>query len=138
MSVPKDQRGKSKCKACTSACDLCKYTIQIIHNPNTFDPKYSRVIDRIEDVVLDIHISCGNANDIVVKTEKDMNERISLQKYAYEKCKELLRLIDLAYPLFKLRWKRIDYWVGETIKTRDLISAWCKSDYKRYSARLKQ
>ena len=138
MSVPVGRRGKSKLEACAKAHELCCYTIQLTANDKIFIEKYRRALgDRIVETAMTIYVSAMAANDINVRNAADAKERLSLQKRAINNCRVLLYLVDLAYRIYKLRSKRIQYWCGLILKTRELLAAWHKSDFEKYREMLK-
>ena len=119
------------------ARELAVYTIQICKNKKVFLPEYqSALTDDIIRTAKDIYINAWTANNIRV-TEKNKKElwawRSKLQRQAILDCNNLLALIGLAYPLFHLKGKRIEYWSEQTLKVRNYIKKWRESDVDRYS-----
>lgn len=132
ISVPENQRTKSKLEACVKAHDLCCYTLQITANKKIFTENYQRSLtDRIVSVAIGIHVDCWNANNIYVRSSEEYYERRRLQDEAARKCNILLSLIDIAKPLFHLASKRVYHWGKLTIEARNMIRAWRDADIKR-------
>lgn len=135
MSVPVNRRSHGKLDVCVKAHDLCCYTIQITSNKKVFLPEYQySLTDRIVRAAIEIHALCWSANNVLVKTAEDREERLSCQKKAAIQCNVLLSLIEIAKNLFHLHTKRVIYWSEMTIEARKLIRAWHDADKKRYSA----
>lgn len=138
MSVPINQRTHGKLEVCVKAHDLCCYTLQITANKKNFTPEFQEALtNRIVEAAIDIHTLCWSANNILVNSVDDLRERTMYQEKAAIKCNILLSLIDVAKRIFHLSTKRVTYWAGKTIETRNLIRAWRESDLKRYSAKFK-
>ncbi len=138
MSVPVNQRTHGKLEVCVKAHDLCCYTLQITANKKNFMPEFQESLtNRIVEAAIDIHTLCWSANNILVNSADDLRERTMYQEKAAIKCNILLSLIDVAKRVFHLSTKRVTYWAGKTIETRNLIRAWRESDLKRYSAKFK-
>lgn len=119
------------------ARELAVYTIQICKNKKVFLPEYqSALTDDIIRTAKDIYINAWTANNIRV-TEKNKKElwawRSKLQRQAILDCNNLLAQIGLAYPLFHLKGKRVEYWSEQTVKVRNYIKKWRESDIERYS-----
>ena len=138
MSVPVNQRTHGKLEVCVKANDLCCYTLQITANKKNFTQEFQESLtNRIVEAAIDIHTLCWSANNILVNSVDDLRERTMYQEKAAIKCNILLSLIDVAKRIFHLSTKRVTYWAGKTIETRNLIRAWRESDLKRYSAKFK-
>lgn len=134
MSVPVNARTENKLEVCVKAHDLCCYTLQITANDKTFVPDYQKSLtDKINALAIQIYTDVWTANNIMVKTAEDYNERKMLQERAARSCNNLLALIDIAKKIFHLSSKRVFYWGGKAVETRNLIRAWRDSDRKRYS-----
>lgn len=93
--------------------------------------------NKMNVIALNIHILCWTANNILVNSAEDMERRLELQERAAMECNNLLSLMEIAKSIFHLATKRVQYWGGLTIETRNLIRAWRESDRKRYSAKFK-
>ena len=135
MSVPVNQRTQGKLEVCVKAHFLCCYTLQITANPKVFIPDFQRSLtDKIINTAIDIHTLCWSANNILVNSPEDLKERTACQDRAAIRCNVLLSLIEIAKSIFHLSSKRVTYWAGLAIETRNLIRSWRASDLKRYSA----
>jgi len=138
MSVPVNQRTHGKLEVCVKAHDLCCYTLQITANKKNFTQEFQEALtNRIVEAAIDIHTLCWSANNILVNSVDELRERTMYQEKAAIKCNILLSLIEVAKRIFHLSTKRVTYWAGKTIETRNLIRAWRESDLKRYSAKFK-
>ena len=119
--------------ACEKARELALHTIKICNNKNIFLPEYqSALTDDIIRTAKDIYISVWSANNILTKTSEQWKYRSQLQKKAALQCNNLLALISIARALFHLKGKKVSYWSGVTIETRNIIRKWHESDQKRY------
>lgn len=136
MSVPVNQRSEGKLEACIKAHDLCCYTIQITSNPKNFPEKYQHSLtDKIVAAAIDIHTLAWSANNVYVNSKEDFQRRIALQEEAAIKCNVLISLIEVAHRVYHLSSKRVFYWTGKAVETRNLIRGWRDKDRKRYSPR---
>lgn len=134
MTVVKSRRGQSDLEVITKSRELAKYTIRICDNEKNF-PKRHRWFtnNRLADVALDV---CGyiyEANGTFVKTKSDYAIRRDNQVHALNKIERLLLNMTIAYELYNVDSKKIDYWTGLVIEVQKLLRAWRDSDYKRYS-----
>ena len=134
MSVPVNQRSEGKLEACLKAHDLCCYTIQITSNPKNFPEKYQHSLtDKIVAAAIDIHTLAWSANNVYVNSKEDFQRRIALQEEAAIKCNVLISLIEVAHRVYHLSSKRVFFWTGKAVETRNLIRGWRDSDRRRYS-----
>lgn len=113
---------------------LCCYTLQITANKKVFTVEYQEALtDKIISTAINIHTLAWTANNIRVDSHEDYVARHDLQAKAAMQCNVLLSLMDIARKMFHLSGKRIVYWGGMTVETRNLIRAWSDSDRKRYA-----
>ena len=134
MSVPVNQRSEGKLEACLKAHDLCCYTIQITSNPKNFPEKFQHSLTgKIVSTAIDIHTLAWSANNIYVNSTEDFKMRIRLQEEAALKCNVLISLIEVAHRVYHLSSKRVFFWTGKAVETRNLIRGWRDSDRRRYS-----
>lgn len=121
-------------EAHTKAIELARYSIKACHNEKIF-PKRSRraLANRIIDSVVLIHSNVYKANDTYVSDKNDAKYRLELQKEAIREIKELPPNIELAYHLFNIEGRKIDYWVGLILEEEELLKKWHKADKKRFS-----
>lgn len=139
MSVPENARTKGKLEACVKAHDLACYTLQITTNKKNFPEQFQAALtDKIVSVALDIHTLAWSANNVLVNSPEDLAERLGFQERAAVACNILLSMIEVAHRVFHLPTKRVVYWSGKAIETRNLIRAWRESDRKRYSDKFKK
>lgn len=133
MTVPVNKRTHGKLEVCTKAHDLCVYTLQITKNKKIFVPEYQDVLtNKIVQLSIEIHTEVWSANNVLVQSSETLKYRRHFQDSAAIKCNLLLSLIDLAWSVFHLTGKRVAFWAGKVIETRNLIRAWSSSDAKRY------
>ena len=133
MSVPVNQRSESKLEVCIQAHELCCYTLQITSNHKNFPEQFQySLTDKIVDTAIEIHTLVWSANNVLVNSHEDYVNRISLQEQATIKCNILLSLIEVAHRVYHLSSKRVIYWSGKAIRTRELIRGWRDKDRKRY------
>lgn len=133
MSVIESRRKESTLLASVKAKELATYTLRITRNKKIFLLEYKEdVSDKIISDAINIFRFIFKANEIRVKDDNDWKRRSSLQKFAIEKCDDMLALIALAKPLFHLKTKRVEYWVGKIVEVRALIEKWHNRDTERY------
>ena len=132
-NVP-DTPANRQLDALQKAQDLALHTIKITANQNIFRPEYQNALTNdIIRCAKDIYIHAGSANDIRVDGNKErLLERLKLQRTAIRECGDMLRLIDLARRLFRLKGNKVRYWSGLTRETAGLLTRWHESDLKRY------
>lgn len=134
MAVPVSERREGKMEVFVKALDLALYTLNITKNEKIFLPEYQhQLTNDIVETAKNIYIDAWEANDVRVVTTDDWVERRHLQLKAVRGCNRLLALMGIAKTAFHLRNKRVEYWTGKVLYTRELIRKWNKSDSKRYS-----
>ena len=120
--------------ACWKSRELSIHTIKICNNKNIFLPEYqSALTDDIIRTAKNIFVNVWTANNIMVKSQRQWDYRSQYQQKAVLDCNNLLALISIARILFHLKGKKVKYWSGMTIETRNYIKKWHESDYKRFS-----
>ena len=129
MSVPVPKRSKSDLDLFIKAKKLTKYTLTITSNQNVFFPQYSRLIDEINQLSIDIFVDLWTANNLNLFTRSE--ERLNFQNKAIAKCIRLLAIIDVAQKVFHLSLRSVAYWGNIIIQIRNLTRAWKNSDNKR-------
>lgn len=117
----------------TKAIELARYSIKACYNEKIF-PKRSRraLANRIVDSVVLIHNNVYKANNTYVVTQDDAEYRLNLQKEAIREINELPPTIELAYYLYNINGRKIDYWVGLILEEMELLKKWHKSDKERF------
>ena len=136
MSVPVNQRSESKLEVCVQAHDLCCYTLQITSNKKNFPEEFQHSLtDKIVDTAIDNHTLVWSANNILVNSKEDYAARHRLQEQAAVKCNVLLSLLEVAKRVYHLSTKRVAYWSGKVVRTRELIRGWRDKDKQRYQAK---
>lgn len=143
MSVPEGEReekqGPRRYPLLVSITALTTYTLQITKNDKVFLPEYQRALtDQINAEAIHVYIWSLTANEVAVRVgtryqEEDWQKRRQFQVSATESCNRLLGLISIAYHLFHLSSKRVEYWGEMTKNIRNRIRAWSESDSRRYS-----
>lgn len=142
--VPAEARSKQKLKVLIDARRLCKYSLAILQNNNSFktrpsgnedadlkNPPQPELVSKMRDTVIDIFISAYSANETYLN-KANYKHRRQLQDKATAKCNELMALIEMGIPIFHIPVHRVEYWVGQCMLVRNQIQAWKESDYKRY------
>ena len=133
MTVPKRLRKKSKLDVFVDSANLVEYVLKITANEKVFRTEKKPVTDRIVLAAIDVSRFIWCANDIRVRNDVELyKERRRLQDMAMTSCRELLYLIDLAWPVMHLSEQRAVYWTGKVVDLRNKISAWRDSDARRY------
>lgn len=134
MSVPVYKRKESKLEVFIKARTLATYTIQICANDKTFPKEFRTLITgEIVKEAKDIFLNICEANKVRVIDASSAEERLGLQQKANRGCDRLLWLIELAFKIFHLRAKRVEYWARLTLETQELIRKWHATDKKRYA-----
>lgn len=134
MSVPVNQRNKSKFEVLVKTRELVKYTLTIAKNEKVFTPEYQMMLTNdVVDTAKNAFIRCWTANNIRVTNAAQARQRKQLQEKAILDCNNLLALIDLSKSVYHLKNKRIKYWAENVIEVRKLIKDWSMSDTKRYN-----
>lgn len=129
-----DKKPSQTLQAAVKTQELAVYTLQITANEKVFEPKYRQACtDQIVKTAIEIHTACWMANNIRVESQEDYLLRRKAQQECIRKCYTLLALINIAWKLFHLSGKRVQYWTQLTVDARDLVSAWRNADYKRYA-----
>lgn len=134
MAVRKSERSESKLEVLNKAKILTEYTLRICRNEKVF-PKSSRWImsQRIVNECLDA-ISCirrANATYIGDGNRISCEYRRVQQNEAHAHFDALLTLIDLAFNVFDIEGRKIEYWTGLVLDADDALKAWSKSDKER-------
>lgn len=131
--VRKNQRKPSDFDVLNVALDMTTYTIDILSNPKTFDPKHSKIIDRMIEEATAIYHYARVANGIRVYDKFAADERLRLQEEAEIMCERLTSDIMISHRLFHLRLQRINVWSEKVENTEKLLHKWHLSDKERYS-----
>ena len=80
MSVPAGQQQPNRLEVFYKTENLAVYTIEITKNPKTFPPELNHALtDHIVDAAVSIHEKAWQANNILVKSAEDWEERNRLQ-----------------------------------------------------------
>lgn len=132
MSVVKSKRSKPKLKPILDANALIRHTLVITGNEKIFKPCYKALTDDIIRKSETIFTKCWEANNIRVTDIQNAKWRFNLQTQAIHECQNMLALINIAYGVFHLRGRRVEYWTNLILTTSDSISKWRKSDKERY------
>lgn len=135
MSVPKGDRGEGTLQVLNECRVLTQYTIEICRNEKVF-PKSHRWImtQRIVTECINAMTCIRRANAVLVQTEADYMYRRQQQVEAHSHLDALLSLMDVAFVVFSIEAKRIEYWTGLVLSCDDKLKAWMKSDKQRYKA----
>ncbi len=131
MSVPVGKRNKNKFEAIVKAQALVKHILLITKNEKIFDISYKALIEDINHCAERVYINAYTANNIYAKSKESYEQRIRLETDAILECKSLLALMDLAWQLFHLSSKKVQYACKLTIEAEQSIQAWRKSDREK-------
>lgn len=135
MSVVKSKQTEGKLLVVTKARELAAYTIKICSNEKNFPKRYRWCITaEIVDCAIDVSSNVNAANSIYVNDDnkKDYQLRRQYQTKALAETYALLSMIDIAYSVFSIESKRIEYWTRLVNEVQVLLRNWRKSDYDRY------
>lgn len=135
MSVVKSKQTEGKLLVVTKARELAAYTIKICSNEKNFPKRYRWCITaKIVDCAIDVSSSVNAANSIYVNNDnkKDYQLRRQYQTKALAETYALFSMIDIAYSVFGIESKRIEYWTRLVNEVQVLLRNWRKSDYDRY------
>jgi hypothetical protein len=133
MSVVKSKRGESDLAIINKSRELAVYTARICSNEKNFPKRYRWCItSKIVSDAFDIYGNIRKANTIFVKIRPDYDIRRQCQNKARGALDSLLGNMDIAYSMFGINDKRIEYWTGLVIEVQSLLRNWMKSDYERY------
>lgn len=135
MSVVKSKQTEGKLLVVTKARELAAYTIKICSNEKNFPKLYRWCITaKIVDCAIDVSSNVNAANSIYVNDDnkKDYQLRRQYQTKALAETYALLSMIDIAYSVFSIESKRIEYWTRLVNEVQVLLRNWRKSDYDRY------
>ena len=131
-NVPKSKRGENKLTVIIKAKDLYAYFLEITANEGVFEVNKKALTEDILHTAQNIYINCFIGNKTYVNSKESYYRRWTFQQNAIAGCEKLVALINLAYSIFKLRYKRIKYMVGITLDEKDLITKWRDFDKERY------
>lgn len=111
---------------------LMEYTFTITNSENRF-PKKIRytLVQRLQDITLDIVQKLIEANDVGTFTEESKKERRSKQREAITLCKIMYVLIELSYNRNYISGHSMAVWSKHTQDVKTLTAAWIKSDNKK-------
>lgn len=132
-SVRKKDQTEHRFTVLDKALDLYEHTSTLIANEKVFDRTYKGLIDKIDYSAMMIYHCCRSANeDFDARVKDDAAMRLELQKEAIENCKWLKSYIRLSKRKFHLRAKKVIYWNNLVNATMEIITAWHKSEVKRF------
>ena len=133
MSVNVGQRAKSPLEAQVKADELVTYTIKILSNERTFNPKYQALADRVIDTAVDALVCIDEANDIMVGDDPALwDERRSLQRLGCRALRKFCTLLRICRGTYHLRKRRYVYWASLAYDALDIARRWRDSDANRY------
>ena len=98
------------------------------------DEKEDFIVAKIHEAAINTYLCARRANRIRV-TEDDPNSknyRLDLILESVLSCDEILDLITVARPLYHLKSKKYEYWIKLVVTTKSQLSAWYRSEKKRY------
>lgn len=131
MSVVASKRGHSKFEPVIKAQIVAKHILIITKNEKIFDVAYKALTEDIIHSAEHIYIFSFTANNIYAKSKESFEQRIKLETMAIQECKSLLALIDLAYQIFHLKSKKVEYVAKIVNEAEASLQNWRKSDRER-------
>lgn len=137
MSVPKGERNESELRVLDLALSLAKHTAKKVKNEKIF-PKTQRwiIANRLVEATFSAYENIRAANEVFVKNEPAYADSYRIrQGYQIKALASLTKLmgdLDIAYRLYDLSGKELEYWSGLCSDTRKSLKAWIDSDRKRF------
>lgn len=137
MSVPKGERRESELKVLDLALNLAKHTATKAKNEKIF-PKAQRwiVANRLVESAFSAYENIRAANEVFVKDNPVYADAYRIrQGYQIKALASLTKLmgdLDIAYRLYSLSGKELDYWSGLCADTRKALKSWIESDRRRF------
>lgn len=138
MSVRKNEQSTSSFNTLDAILKLVSHTCNILSNEKIFIPRYQKFIDSMAEETCRIYHNCRVANKIDMRTSdkieyaENAKERLRLEREAFELCEHLHSDIMISQKLFHLKASKVRYWTKLTVEAQNLISAWHKSELRRY------
>lgn len=125
MSVPESERQLGELVALTKALEVSTYSIKIMANQKKFDSRYDAMLGNdLKAAALAIYKYAWFANDIKVNNADTVQVRLELQMKAIQACNELLVCINIAHMIYRLKSKRVEYWMTLVLDCRKLLRQW--------------
>lgn len=119
--VPRSKRFPKLYSTAFKACeDLLRYTSTITSNSKNFDPIYSALIFEINQATIKMTTLTIRA----IKSPKE--NKTPLIKLAISHSESLDELIGVAYSIFHLRGKKVDYWASLNQSARNNLEEYLK------------
>lgn len=111
---------------------LMEYTFTITNSENRF-PKKIRytLVQRLQNMVLDIVQGLIEANDIGNLTEEARNERRKKQRQVITTCKMMYVLVELSYNRNYINAHTMAVWSKHIQDVKAMTASWIKSDKKK-------
>lgn len=112
------------------AKELCKHTIRVTSNCNTYPKKYRHsLVDRMANRSMDIYEALLEANRTDLRAYP--RDRAELQTKAIAYCDKLLFYIEMSYELNIINDKRMEYWSKMVTDIKHMAIAWRTKDKQR-------
>jgi len=119
---------------------LFVHTVRIMSNPKYFNPSEdfnNMTLIHLYETALEVWMRVHEANAVDVRSEPHTaSERLQLQSFALVAMERLLLLQKAAKRIFKRlgkTTKKFWYWADMSVKAKDAIKAWHKSDRERFA-----
>lgn len=142
MSVPvnlrnvPDTEANSKSDSVEACAELFDHAVKCCQTSKVQSGIFAFLANGIIQQSLEIYLNAYEANGVPYYkgriTEENYNDRRKLIIEAMRGCSNLEGLVSLGKRSFHWRNKKIKYWVGITIKTREQLShwlRWCENEY---------
>ena len=113
---------------------VSQIAIEHVEKPSDVLKVGQEITAKIVDCAIDVSSNVNAANSIYVNDDnkKDYQLRRQYQTKALAETYALLSMIDIAYSVFSIESKRIEYWTRLVNEVQVLLRNWRKSDYDRY------
>lgn len=112
------------------AKELCKHTIRVTSNCNTYPKKYRfSLVDRMAKKSMDIYEALLEANRTDLRAYR--RERAEIQTKAIAYCDELLFYIEMSHELNIINVDRMEYWSKMVTDIKHMAIAWRTKDKQR-------
>lgn len=109
--------------------ELMKYTMTITSNRKRYPSKYIQIVQRIQNLAMDIYEHLFDANRLDINTS--ILERSTLQSKAIAACDKLSCFIDLSMSLNLVGTDTVGFWQEKINSVKYMTIAWQKNDKRR-------
>ena len=134
MSKLEKDRTPGKYDVLQASKELAGYTLRITSNEKNFPKRYRfSVVGKIQDKALEIVDCLIMANEIYPNTRVELERRFLYQKTARAAVRSMMTLMEIAADTVGVNAGTLEHWTGQARDVRNHISAWIKSDQKRFN-----